>query len=313
MEALLRQTRQEIALQRACSALERGEIPFIPLKGSVLRQWYPEPWMRTSCDLDILVRETELPRARALLEEENWRYGGNSSHDISLFSPEGAHLELHHTTLEDCLSKAGADLMEGIWEDAKPLPGKKYHLVISDGLFYYYHMAHMAKHFLYGGCGVRPFLDIWILNHVVQPDAELRQQLLKKGELTGFAKAAETLAEIWFSGAEMDENSRLLEAFVLGGGTYGNMENRVNLLQVKKGGKLRFLWQRIFQPYEILKHSYPILKKHKWLTPALQVARWFRLLFGGKMGSSVQELKTTAQTTDDAQEAARALLKYLEL
>lgn len=313
MQALVRYTRQEMACQKACQLLEHGKIPFIPLKGAVLRQWYPEPWLRTSCDIDILVKEQQLPEARQLLETAGWKFIGISSHDISLLSPEGVHLELHHTTLEDCISREGAALMEGIWEDAQPVDGKQYHMVLSDGLFYYYHMAHMAKHFLTGGCGIRPFLDIWILNHVVKPDQEARKLLLEKGGLTGFARAAERLTEIWFSGKPMDERSKSFEVFVLNGGTYGNLENQVSLQQAKKGSKLRFLWDRIFLPYSFLKHSYPVLQKHKWLTPVFWVVRWFRLLFGGGVKRSVEELKTSSEVSEDTQSAAKALLNYLEL
>ena len=313
MQAFLRYTRQAVALQNACSLLEVGQIPFIPLKGSVLRQWYPEAWLRTGCDIDILVQEPMLDRAKDLLEEAGWTFTGNSSHDISLYSPEGVHLELHHTALEDCYSQAGAAVMEGIWQDAAPVEGKTYQMALSDGLFYFYHMAHMAKHFLDGGCGIRPFLDIWILNHRVEPDAGNRQALLEKGGLKGFADAAKKLSEIWFEGAAMDEYSKSFEAFVLSGGTYGSLENQVSLNQAKKGSKLRFLWERIFLPYSFLKYSYPVLQKHKWLTPVFWVVRWFRLLFGGKVTQSVQELKTSQKVTEADRETARALLRYLEL
>lgn len=313
MYALFRHTRQEFACQSACMILEQGKIPFIPLKGSVLRQWYPEGWMRTSCDVDILVRERELTQARSLLEAKNWRYIKSSSHDISLLSPEGVHLELHHTTLEDCISEAGAAIMAEIWQDAKPVAGREYQMVISDGLFYYYHMAHMAKHFLAGGCGIRSFLDIWILNHRIDFDPVPRTALLERGGLTAFAKAAEKLSEIWFSDQPMDEMSQCFQAFVLNGGTYGTLGNQVSLQQAKKGSRFRFLWERIFLPYSFLKYSYPVLQKHKWLTPVFWVVRWFRLLFGGKVAVSVEELKKSAEVTEDTQAAARTLLHYLEL
>ena len=35
-------------LERLKETLEEAKIPFIPLKGSVIRKYYPEPWMRTS-------------------------------------------------------------------------------------------------------------------------------------------------------------------------------------------------------------------------------------------------------------------------
>lgn len=43
--------------------MNEARIPFIPLKGSVIRQYYPKPWMRTSCDIDVLVHESDLERA----------------------------------------------------------------------------------------------------------------------------------------------------------------------------------------------------------------------------------------------------------
>ena len=313
MQAFLRYTRQAVALQNACSLLEVGQIPFIPLKGSVLRQWYPEPWLRTSCDIDILVREQQLSQARGLLEAAGWKFAYTSPHDISLYSPEGVHLELHHTVMEDCNSEIAAVIMAGVWEDARVLPGWQYRMGLSDGLFYYYHMAHMAKHFLAGGCGIRPFLDIWILNHVAQPDVPSRQGLLEKGGMAGFARAAEKLSEIWFSGQPMDERSKAFEAFVLSGGTYGNLGNWVSVQQARKGSKLRYLLDRIFLPHIFLKYAYPVLQKHKWLTPVFWVVRWFRLLFGGKLTHSVQELKKSTEVTGDTRKEVKALLDYLKL
>ena len=48
MIAIYRYEKINYELNRLRSALNEAQIPFIPLKGSVLRQYYPEPWMRTS-------------------------------------------------------------------------------------------------------------------------------------------------------------------------------------------------------------------------------------------------------------------------
>ena len=42
---------------KICAVLENEKIPFIPLKGSVIRDYYPESWMRMSCDIVILIHE----------------------------------------------------------------------------------------------------------------------------------------------------------------------------------------------------------------------------------------------------------------
>lgn len=313
MQAFMRHARQEYTYQKVCALLEHAQIPFIPLKGSVLRAHYPEGWMRTSCDMDILVHEEALEQASALLEQNGWTFREKTSHDLAFSSGDGVHLELHYSTIEDYVSEAGKKIMEGIWDDATPLPGKQYHMVISDRLFYYYHMAHMAKHFVHGGCGIRTFLDIWILNHRMEFDPAARNALLEEGKLSAFARGAEALAECWFSGAPMDKNALTFQNFILSGGTYGTVQNRVTLQQEQKGGKLKFALERIFLPYHILKHQFPVLQKHKWLTPVFHLVRWFRLIFCGGMKRSVHELKTTAAVSDDAQAAVRTLLKYLEL
>ena len=55
---------------RVCEALEKAKIQFIPLKGAVIKNYYPEFWMRTSCDIDILVRQEQVKDIVKLLTEK---------------------------------------------------------------------------------------------------------------------------------------------------------------------------------------------------------------------------------------------------
>ncbi len=48
--AVYRYEKINYELGRLRKVLNEAEIQFIPLKGSVIRQYYPKPWMRTSCD-----------------------------------------------------------------------------------------------------------------------------------------------------------------------------------------------------------------------------------------------------------------------
>ena len=61
--AVYRYEKLQYELNVLREAFNAHEIVFIPLKGSVIRAYYPEPWMRTSCDIDILVDEAEVDRA----------------------------------------------------------------------------------------------------------------------------------------------------------------------------------------------------------------------------------------------------------
>ena len=144
--------------------------------------------------------------------------------------------------------------------------------------FYFYHIAHMAKHFENGGCGIRPFIDLWILDHTVDGNKDERDALLERGELLAFANVSRALSEVWIGGCEADALTLKMQDFLLHGGAFGSSDNRVAIQQKKKGGRFGYLMSRIFVPTAKLKRYYPILERHPWLMPVMQVRRWFMLL-----------------------------------
>ena len=52
----------ETLFEKAKNVLNSAQIPFVPLKGSVIKNLYPDKWMRSSCDTDILVHENDLEK-----------------------------------------------------------------------------------------------------------------------------------------------------------------------------------------------------------------------------------------------------------
>ena len=279
-------------LLKLCRALEGARISFMPLKGSVIRKYYPEPWMRTSCDVDVLVHEEDAERASEILVEQcGYIRGGKTSHDITLFAKNGMHAELHYDLVEEGLAARSAEVLHLVWDTATVRDGQEYWYEMPDETFYFYHVAHMAKHFENGGCGIRPFIDLWILDNLEGVDVSKRDRLLEQGGLGGFAEACRKLSRVWFDREATDDLSRQMEAYLLYGGVYGATENRIAVGQQKKGGTLRFAISRIFLPYEVIQFHYPILQKHRWLLPVMQVRRWGKLIFRGGFGRGVKELR----------------------
>lgn len=292
-----------------CDTLECAKIPFMPLKGSILRQYYPEPWMRTSCDIDILVHEDDTERAKSVLESElEYTYKSSGSHDLSFFSPSNIHLELHYNLVEDGIASESSEVLKSVWDTAIRRDGFEFCYDMPDEMFYFYHIAHMAKHFENGGCGIRPFIDLWILDNLNSADTEKRNALLGSGNLLKFANVARKLSRVWFEEEEYDSLSKEMEDYILRGGVYGNNENRITLQQQKKGGKLRYAISKIFLPYDAIKFHYPILQKHKWLTPFMQVRRWFKLIFCGGAKRSINELKYNSSVSKEQADRANQLL-----
>lgn len=312
--ANIRYERMQLTLNSLCQTMEEEGIPFVPLKGAVLRQWYPEPWMRTSCDIDLLVRKEDLTRVGEILTKRlSYRSEGLGSHDLSLFSPDGVHVELHYDLVEDGIAAQSRAVLQQVWECSTIMPDWNFRYKMSDAMFYFYHIAHMAKHFEIGGCGVRPLIDLWILEHRVEHERTERDALLEKGGLLTFANACRSLSDAWLSGTETDTLSAQMQEYILHGGVYGNQENRVAVQQAKQGGKFSYAMSRIFLKYDVLKFHYPILMKHKWLLPVMQVRRWGHLIFCGGLNRSAKELKFNQTLSKEATNATKDFMERIGL
>ncbi len=272
--------KQNYVLINLCDLFEKNKITHIPLKGSVLKSLYPEPWLRTSCDIDILIKPEDLQKATNLLNEKGYQYQYKSAHDILFVSENGVNVELHFDTIEKENSVGNSDdILTNIWNYASPKEKGRYEYILSEEMFIFYHIAHMAQHFLNGGCGMRPFIDIFVLRNIYGSDIIIKNELIKIGGLTKFAKAVNTLVDIWFSSKEYDEDMRSFEKYITVGGVYGNVENSIAIQQVKLGSKLKVILNRVFMRYDDLKVQYPIILKFKILFPFMQIFRWFRLIF----------------------------------
>lgn len=279
LKAVYRYERLRYEYDNLCDALEEAQIPFLPLKGSVLRQYYPEPWMRTSCDIDVLVHQNDLETAIAYLStNHNYVEKERATHDVSLFTQTGVHVELHFDLVEEGRAKSAIDVLKHVWENVSVHKGYNYWYDMTDEYFYFYHIAHMAKHFETGGCGIRPFIDLWILDHMNDVDKVTRDALLSQGSLLKFTIVARELSEVWFGDKEADELTLQMQEFILHGGVFGSTDNRVAIQQKKQGGRFGYVLSRVFVPYAKLKRYYPVLAKHPWLMPIMQIRRWFMLL-----------------------------------
>ncbi len=313
-QAVYRCERSTYEYDHLCAALEKAQIPFLPLKGSVIRKYYPEPWMRTSCDIDVLVRENDLQRAVSCLSNNlAYRSEAQNSHDVSMFSQSGVHIELHYDLVEDGRANNSSEILKNVWDMSAVRDGYAFWHEMSDELFYFYHIAHMAKHLEIGGCGIRPFIDLWILDRVQGADEGKRNELLRRGNLLKFAETARRLSQIWFENERYDNVSQQMEEYILRGGVYGSHKNRIIVQQQKEGGRIRYALSRIFIPYDVIKFQYPILQKHRWLTPFMEVRRWFKLVFRGRAKRSFNELKFSQKLSAEQAEKTRAFLGNIGL
>ena len=315
MIAIFRYERINYELEEICRVLEEAQIPHMPLKGSVIRKYYPEPWMRTSADIDLLVQPDQLDEAKDIIVAElGYTCGEKLEHDISMFSPSGVHLELHFSTVEEYCAANAIDIMQDIWKYAHVRENSQYCYDVEAELFYFYHIAHMSKHFEYGGCGARFFLDMWLFKRFCLFDREKSDELLRRGGLKVFADVCEHLCNVWFENASHNEQSRKVEQCVVDNGIYGSKENNLAWQQITtKGGKYKYIFRLIFVPYDGMVRRYPSLERHKWLFPFYQVIRWCSIVKAGRTKSSIDTFKQNTEVAHNRSDDFELLLKGLEL
>lgn len=100
--AIYRYTCQELALEEIRTVFEQQKIFFLPLKGAVIRDFYPEAWMRTSSDIDILIRDEDYEKAKKFLTEEcGFLYESKDKKNANFYRDEHVHLELHLNLIKD--------------------------------------------------------------------------------------------------------------------------------------------------------------------------------------------------------------------
>ena len=294
-------------LDQLSRVLQEAKIDFVPLKGSVVRGYYPKPHMRTSCDIDILVKEADLDRAvQCLVSSLNYRSDKKGNHDVSLYSKIGVHIELHYRL--NSTDYPWDNVLEDVWDYTTLDEGCKYRL--NDEMFYFYHLSHMASHFKAGGCGIRFFLDLRLLNTHLHIDKGALATLLDRGGLTAFEEGVVALANWWFAHGERTILVENMQDYLVDAGMYGDVKNYVAIEKSTKGGKKHIL-SRIWLPYEKLKYQYPILQKHKILTPIYQVRRWFNLLNKSTRERAVSELGHSVNMDNAQVDKVASLMREL--
>lgn len=274
MLAAYRYEKINYELECLCKVLNEAEIPFIPLKGSVIRQYYPEPWMRTSCDIDILVHEEQVDQAaQRVVDTLGYTYKKKNYHDISLMSGGGVHLELHFSIKEN--QKNIDALLTKCWDYA--ISHRNYEYKFSNEFFLFHQLAHASYHFLNGGCGIRPILDVYLLEKKLAFDRGILNDMLMKTGIKTFFEALTRLSDAWFADGAYDDGICRMEKFVLSEGVYGNDKNSIVISQQSEKGRLGYIFHRIWMPYESLCLLYPKLCGRRYLQPFYEVKRWLKI------------------------------------
>ena len=299
-KALRKNILLDVERNRIFSRFEKEKIRYMPLKGSVIKNWYPKLGMRQMSDNDILYDAKYREKVREIMLDSGFscEHFGRGNDD-AYFKPPVCNFEMHNELFNELnnekFNRYYLDIEKMLIKDEDN--GYGYHFSNED--FYIYITAHEHKHFVSGGTGVRCLADRYIIlkKYGKSLNWEYILKELKKLGIADYEHQSRKLALKIFKRQELTEKEQKLLNYHIFSGTYGNIENKVKngIKNYGKGSKTKYILRRIFPPMQQIKVRDNFFYRHKWLIPVLLVYRPFRGLFT-KRKKIMNELKYIFRT-----------------
>ena len=296
LETKVKAIRREILLDAEREILlhemENAGIWYMPLKGIIIKNLYPQVGMREMADNDILIDPVRRKEVKEIFLRHNYeiQYYDEGNHDVYRKAPFynfEMHVSLFHKGLGELYQKY-ADVKEKLIQ----VKGKKYQYSFTAEDFYVFVIAHAYKHYTDSGIGVRALSDIYIINKKSGETLNrkyVKSELIRLG-INEYEEKSRNLAEKVFSleypnyeKSLTGEEEQMLQYYI-GAGTFGTMDyfmdNHLYKIQgkseeVKKITKIRYCVKRLFPDMNFCRDSYPWVYRHKWIYPFFCVWRVF--------------------------------------
>ncbi|MGN1411598.1 MAG: nucleotidyltransferase family protein [Oscillospiraceae bacterium] len=272
-KSIVRSYTQLFERDRLIHLFEENQVRTLMLKGCYLMEMYPQEDFRFMSDLDFLVHKDDIKKAQSVLKQCGYSLDSAYDHHLEYIKPPIMVVELHNKLIS--LTCKYHDYYINPWERTYLKDGFNYIYEWSWNDYYIYMIVHMAKHYFSGGIGIRSIMDIHIFlsKHSNDLDYSYLNQEFKKLNLMNFVKDAEILAKDWFENQTYTCLSTMSK-YILSCGIYGNLNNKVqNGLKLHNGSKLKYIFSRIFMPFNFMKERYPILQRLPFLLPFVWIYR----------------------------------------
>lgn len=287
----------DLDLNAVLAGLEERKIWHLPLKGAVMREYYPQIGMRQMADFDILFDPQRAEDVRELMESLGFRtvhYGQGHQDDYQ--KEPVSHFEMHRMLFSD----HDQQLLYRYFQDFadRRLPEEGFRCRFSNEDFYLFMLAHAFKHADYSGIGLRALLDIYVFLVRFEDHMDwdyLRRELDACGILDFEDESRRLAQKIFIEGKTDDLDDAELRTLSLyaQAGMYGNDE-LLYRRRVEKTGRLGYFLGKMILPMNKVKRFYPFFYSHKFLLPLLP---FYRLAAGRKRAA--RELRAVWKAARD--------------
>ncbi|WP_296967253.1 nucleotidyltransferase family protein [uncultured Eubacterium sp.] len=245
-----------------CRNFDDAGIRYMFMKGLVIRNYYPQTFMRQMSDNDILYGVEKRDELFEVMKKNGFYLSAFHSASDDFFKAPYVLMEMHKTLFDDnCEVKLDLDL----WKRAIKCEGNNSRYNMSPDDNYIYSLAHMCKHYSGGGCGIRFVCDMYLLHYSNDKlDFEYINSQFKKFGLYEFYQKVMRLVEAIFNDAEYNDEDLQLLNEVFAGGVYGVIKSLDETIE-ESGGKFNYLFRKIFPKKEFMYRNYEYLQNKPYL------------------------------------------------
>lgn len=269
--------------------LSENGIDFIPFKGILIREYYPDPAFRSFGDIDIIIRKDDRKRCHKLMLEHGY-LAETDFGEVYAYEKGVEYYEIHTDIMLVNITK-NADYkgyFQNMWEYAEKLSDHEYRFKAE--FHFVYLISHIAKHVYARGAGVRMYLDIALIMRALPTDFDWNFVMaeLEKLKLDRFFSVMCEAIRGWFGvtcgcGYEAPDNATVEDfmRFTMAGGVFGGSGVSAAHAHMRKTDtsetgrlfKLKSALRLLFPTAETLESRYTYLKKSRLLLPIAWVHR----------------------------------------
>ncbi len=279
---------QNMEIKKVERVFSDNGIDYMPLKGSVMKKYYPSSDMRTMTDFDVLIKLSQYDKIKPLMLEMGYSLKVESNHEFVWKKPS-LHAELHKMLIPSYNADYYEFFREG-WGLAQKDDTAANCFKMSDEDFYIFNFVHLCKHYRDGGVGIKHVLDLWVFeNSNPHLDFDYIKAKTEEIGLYKFYLNIKKLIDVWFNEGVHDEISKILAERIIDSGAYGTRQTHLYSQVAKESSatstfiiRMGHIFSMLFPPFSLMKNIFPILKKCPCLLPAMWIYKLMKLIVNPK-------------------------------
>ena len=287
---------QRAELEILSAQFSENKIPFLPLKGFLIKEFYKNPALREMTDIDIFVGVENLEKIEEILNKRGYTQDMCLEVHDCYKRPPFIEIELHKIL--------HLDIKDYSMSDTAQKGDNTYHRLMTEEDFFIFLLHHAKKHDETGGAGIRTVFDFYLILKSGRFDEKALMPRIKRENLLEFYENLTALIELWFYGKRETPALRDFEIYTVTGGTYGNLENAY-LRKTRKKGRFALVMERLFPPYKTMSIRYPVLKKCPILLPIFYVVRIITSVFDGSAKKNAKAVRGASKKQKELEKLAK--------